>query len=220
MPLTPAFPEPRRRVTFASGDVFLEGVLSLPDGAGPFAGGVVCHPHPQMGGTMHNNVVDGLCMGLAGAGIATLRFNFRGVGKSTGTHTGEPGEIEDARGALTFLASQPGIDPERLGMAGYSFGARITLRLAESERRTKGIAAVSGIAREPAALAVYPGAKFFICGDRDHYINAGDLTALVDLLPEPKELRIVPNLDHFWAGAESLVGEAVASFFAKTFASL
>jgi alpha/beta superfamily hydrolase len=218
MPETPAFPEPRRSVTFASGDVFLEGVLSLPDGAGPFAGVVVCHPHPQMGGTMHNNVVEGLCAGLAGAGIATLRFNFRGVGKSTGTHTGEPGEIEDARGALTFLASQAGIDPERLGMAGYSFGARITVRLAESERRTKGIAAVSGIAREPAALAAYPGAKLFICGDRDHYINAGELTALVDLLPEPKELRVVPNIDHFWAGAEALVGEAVAAFFTKTFA--
>src|ERR1051325_91697 len=148
---------PLRAVTFpsASGEPFLEGVLALPESTGPFPGVVVCHPHPQMGGSMWNNVVEGGCEGLAAAGIATLRFNFRGVGKSGGAHTGEPGEVEDARGALTYLAAQPEIDRQGQGMAGYSFAARSPLRVAETDRVTKGIAIVSGIVREPAGLQDY-----------------------------------------------------------------
>ncbi|MEE9284179.1 MAG: alpha/beta hydrolase, partial [Dehalococcoidia bacterium] len=72
------------RVTISNGEVTLEGALRTPDGQPPFPGVVLCHPHPQYGGDMSNNIVMAMAQGLNGRGIATLRFNFRGVGASTG----------------------------------------------------------------------------------------------------------------------------------------
>ena len=84
----------------------LEGFLHLPEGDGPFPGVVVCHPHPQMGGDMNNNVVMGVCYSLFIAGIASLRFNFRGAGRSQGVYDEGRGEMDDALAALEFAASQ------------------------------------------------------------------------------------------------------------------
>lgn len=94
-----------------SGQQALEAVLDLPSTeVTHLAGVVVCHPHPLYGGDMDNYVVSALCRGLVEQGIAALRFNFRGVGRSTGTYGEGKGEIEDARSALTYLASRPEID--------------------------------------------------------------------------------------------------------------
>ena len=82
-------------VTFPSADLTLEGHLTLPPGA--TRAGVICHPHPQYGGDMHNPVVGAIEAGLQRAGFATLRFNFRGVGRSTGAYDGGSGEPSVAR---------------------------------------------------------------------------------------------------------------------------
>jgi len=86
----------------------LEAILKeRPD---PFAAVVVCHPHPQGGGTMHNNVVYRVAKALGDAGATVLRFNFRGVGRSTGSYGGGLDEEEDARAALDFLEQHaPGV---------------------------------------------------------------------------------------------------------------
>ncbi|MBI2911700.1 MAG: hypothetical protein HYY05_06120 [Chloroflexi bacterium] len=94
----------------------MEGLLSLPERgpagetpalpAGPYTGVVICHPHPLRGGDMHNNVVAALALGFAQSGLATLRFNFRGVGASQGSYDDGRGEREDARAALRFLAER------------------------------------------------------------------------------------------------------------------
>ena len=105
----------------------LEGCLHLPEDGRPIAGVVVCHPHPLMGGDMHNNVVMGLCRELVGCGMAILRFNFRGVGASAGTHDQGRGEMEDAREALRYLVSLAEIDDRSIGLAGYSFGAGVAM---------------------------------------------------------------------------------------------
>src|SRR5262245_20436228 len=76
------------------------------DGAehsGPAAVAVVCHPHPLFGGTMHNKVVHAAAEALARRGLPTLRFNFRGVGRSTGRHDNGRGEQDDLTAALAFL---------------------------------------------------------------------------------------------------------------------
>jgi alpha/beta superfamily hydrolase len=80
------------RVSFASGELSLEGILAVPEGAGPFPVVIVCHPHPQYGGEMNNNVVVPICQALAQASIASLRFNFRGVGASQGIFADGIGE--------------------------------------------------------------------------------------------------------------------------------
>ena len=99
-------PARTRRISFlAAGDgPRLAGILHLPDGPTPCPAAVVCHPHPLMGGTMDSAVVVAVCGGLAVRGWATLRFDFRGAGRSEGTFDGGHGEIDDVAGALDFLA--------------------------------------------------------------------------------------------------------------------
>ena len=110
------------------GDVgSLEGDLYLPNSDVKLPGVVVCHPHPMMGGDMYNNVVSAMCKSLFDLGIVSLRFNFRGVGDSAGTHDKGIGELSDAKAAVTFLSALPEVDEERIGLAGYSFGAGIAI---------------------------------------------------------------------------------------------
>src|SRR5438105_2204323 len=127
----------------------LDGELWVPDTTGSVAGVAVAHPHPQRGGSMDNNVVFALCQGLQEAGIAWLRFNFRGVGRSEGTYGGGIDETFDVLGALSFLAEQPGIASGRIGLAGYSFGARVSLAVAPKAPQVRALLCVAPPLREP-----------------------------------------------------------------------
>src|SRR3989442_4630148 len=136
---------PEQPVTLALGaDLSLEARLALPDS--PNAGVVICHPHPLYGGDMDNPVVVRVQEVCAGLGLATLRFNFRGVGGSGGTHGGGAGEQEDATAALDTLAKAVGGAP--LAIAGYSFGAWIAALVGCRDARTAGL----GLIAPPLAL--------------------------------------------------------------------
>src|SRR5438445_631443 len=102
----------------------LEARLAVP--ASPGGGIVICHPHPLYGGDMDNPVVVRVQEVCAELGLATLRFNFRSVGGSTGSHANGVGEQDDAVAALHVLAKTVGDRP--LAIAGYSFGARVAAR--------------------------------------------------------------------------------------------
>ncbi|HTE83780.1 MAG TPA: hypothetical protein VK821_03535, partial [Dehalococcoidia bacterium] len=124
--------EQARRITIASVDATLEGILQTPSGVTPGGILVVCHPHPLYGGSMHNNVVDALCDAALQEGMSALRFNFRGVGASSGSHTGGDGEQDDVLAALTAAADLPGgaaNESHSAGLAGYSFGASMAARV-------------------------------------------------------------------------------------------
>ena len=119
-------------MTIDSADgIVLEGQLDLPDegAATPSAGVVICHPHPQYGGEMTNNVVMAVSSSIVAYGMAALRFNFRGVGRSGGAYDNGVGEQDDALAALEALAT--GVvgddlpDEMRVGLAGYSFGGGV-----------------------------------------------------------------------------------------------
>src|SRR5688572_6016313 len=93
---------------------------------GARAAAAVCHPHPLHGGTMHNHVAYRIADAFRQAGVSTVRFNFRGVGRSTGTYDEGRGEVDDARAALDFLQREhPGIP---LYLGGFSFGSRVVLK--------------------------------------------------------------------------------------------
>ena len=81
-----------RHVVFPCNEIQLEGILLLPEGNGPFPTVIVCHPHPLYGGDMDNNVVTSVCNALGRSSIASLRFNFRGVGNSSGSYSEGLGE--------------------------------------------------------------------------------------------------------------------------------
>src|SRR5690242_17952092 len=115
----------------------LEGLLRLPDdeAAQPTMVAVVCHPHPAHGGTMHNKVVFRVAQALGDLGIPALRFNFRGVGRSTGAYDQGNGERDDVRAAVDEIARRfPGIS---ICMAGFSFGSWIGLPVGCADNRVR-----------------------------------------------------------------------------------
>jgi alpha/beta superfamily hydrolase len=205
-------------VTFLTreGDVRLEGVLHLPDAPGPLPALAVCHPHPQMGGDMENNVVGAICRAALAQNIAALRFNFRGVGGSSGEYSGGVGERDDAWAALDHLRGRGEIDPSRLGLAGYSFGAAVALNCAAAA----GVRALVAVSAPPRMLdfTAQMGFEFpllLIAGDSDAYVPAERLQQLAVALGPRAIVTIVPGVDHFWWGAERQLEQAVGAFFSE-----
>lgn len=207
----------QKHVFFSCDDLRLEGVLLIPEGSGPFPGVVLCHPHPLYGGDMGNSVVMALVRALDQAGIATLRFNFRGVGESSGEFADGIGEQEDAQAAIGYLASIAEIDSELIGIAGYSFGSVIAMAAAASDERAKCVAAISPTQSMGTFKNIMscPKPKFITIGQNDDFTPAQRIARLVELMPEPKSLDIVPNVDHFWMGYESLFAPKVTEFFSS-----
>lgn len=198
-----------RQITFSSDSGTCEGVFVSPNEAAHAPGVVLCHPHPLRGGDMENNVIRAFAGAFAAAGFAVLRFNFRGVGRSEGRYGEGIGEQEDARAALTWIAAQPGVDVARLFLAGYSFGARVTLAVASTEPRLGGFIVIAPpvLRGDWPSLESSRGPKLFLCGDRDPYAPPEILTGLVKSLPEPKRLAIFPDADHFFVGQEHTLAQ-------------
>lgn len=207
------------RVNFSpAGDagITLEGRLTPPPaGGGPAAGVALCHPHPRYGGTMDNNVVAALVASLAGAGFAVLRFNFRGAGRSSGSHAQGVGEVADAVAALDLLAAQPGVDGGRLGLAGYSFGAGVSLAVAGSDSRVGALALVALPTQRLEGrheLDDCTTPKLFVSGDRDHVSDVAALRVYAARVPPPATVEVVAGADHFWSGHEAPLAAAVTAF--------
>jgi alpha/beta superfamily hydrolase len=203
-------------VRIRCGEITLEGLLHLPEGAGPFPGVVICHPHPQMGGDMYNNVVGALVRAALESGYAALRFNFRGVGESEGGYAGGLGEQDDVRAALAWLREQPAIDGDRMVLAGYSFGAMVALRVASGRRDLAGVIAVSNpTQRGPMAEVHLQAPALFATGDRDQYCDSELLKEHREQLGDDVTVEVLPGVDHFWWGSDDRLTETVAAFLAR-----
>jgi len=203
------------RVTFACGDIQLEGAWHLPETPHPTPAVVVCHPHPLYGGSMSNNVVEAICEALAQRSIAALRFNFRGVGRSEGTFGDGIAEQEDIKCALSLAASTSGIDPEKIGLAGYSFGAGVAAPAAAEDSRVKLLALVSPALSDPdwEKLKNYKIPRFLISGEHDFVIPVAQFRQHLDEMTEPRQGEVISGADHFWQGHEDELSRKVAQFF-------
>jgi uncharacterized protein len=194
----------------------LEALLEEPEpgdlfkGTSPREAALVCHPHPQHGGTMHNKVVYRVARGLRRAGAVVLRFNYRGVNLSHGVYAHGEGELEDARCALGVLrARYPGLP---VTLAGFSFGSRIALRLAcggEPARRAIAVGFPT-VYKDRGYLEGCTVPRIFVQSTQDEFGPAAELAALVETLPEPKQLVFINAQDHFFAGALETLEEQVA----------
>lgn len=180
----------------------------------PVGAAVVCHPHPQHGGTMHNHVTYRLARAFRDQRVSALRFNFRGVGRSTGTYDEGRGEVGDAEAALDFLAEQHPHVP--LYAAGFSFGSRVALQLAVGDRRVQKVLA-AGLATDLFDFSLVKRLekpKAFIQSERDEYGSLEKVRALMAELPPPKELFVVREADHLCTGRldafEAAAAEAVS----------
>ena len=175
----------------------LEAILMLPEGP-PSAAAVVCHAHPLHGGMMHFKVVFRAAKALQSAGLAVLRFNFRGVGRSEGVHDHGAGEQEDARAALVEMQGRfPGLP---LVLGGFSFGSAVALRVAARDARVRAVFALGyPLLRDPRdppglrILAEVRQPRLFVQGENDEFGPGETLRALVLELPPPPRDRRDPR---------------------------
>jgi len=193
--------------------ITLEGRLS--SGTAP-GGAVITHPHPLFGGSMANNVVLTAVRALAARGMSALRFNFRGVGRSTGIYGGGLEETEDVAAALKFLKSRT---PGPHYVVGYSFGAAVA-----SRALLTGLAADGAIFVAPpiafmdlSFLPEVPGLRLIIVGDRDELCPLASLQALMaESQPppgeRPAEVRVIEGADHFFGNGEAELFRVLRDF--------
>ena len=198
-------------VTLVVGDgVSLAARLSVPDGAR--AGVVLCHPHPLYGGDMDSNVVVGAAGACAVRTLATLRFNFRGVGASTGKHDDGRGEQDDVRAALDELRRRLPAGAV-IALAGYSFGAAVAAAVA-GDTPVAGLALIAPPVRmTPLTPPAVTGPLLIVVGTEDQYCPPESLKAIRDAIPAIT-LTIIDGADHFFFGALDDLGAAVEGWAA------
>jgi uncharacterized protein len=175
----------------------LEAILKEPDGE-PKGVALVCHPHPLGGGTMHNKVVFRAAAGLVDAGLITLRFNFRGVGASTGIHEEISGGREDVRDALDYLEKEyPG---ETITLAGFSFGSRTGMEVGMTDDRVVRLISIGTPVdkyRDYEFLTAVRKPILFVHGDQDEFGSVENVRKLVEQIPSA-ELVVFENCGHFF----------------------
>ena len=206
------------RIEILCGSLTLEGLAAYPQGTGPFALIVICHPHSLYGGSMYNHVIEAVAQKAIQKGLASLRFNFRGVGRSGGRFGDGIGEQEDLRAVLSYAEDLKTIDRKKIGVCGYSFGSRVALAVAAEDPRIAAVAAISPFIEPPDLLDCYRRPKLFVSGSDDEWVDPMRLKAKVEGLPEPKECIIFPGVDHFWLRALAPMADRVVQFFLDHFA--
>ena len=189
---------------FAPGSILLPGpagalelACALPEG--PQRGGVaiIAHPHPLQGGTMHNKVVTITERALLELGLATVRFNFRGVGRSEGVHDNGNGEADDLVAIAQWVRTQrPG---DTLWLAGFSFGSYVTLRAAGRVRPAQLVLIAPPVGRWDFVDVAAPTCPWLIVqGEEDEVVDANAVFAwAANLEPRPQLVRM-PETGHFF----------------------
>lgn len=201
----------------------LQAILERPRDADPAGLAVVCHPHPQHGGTMHNKVAYTLARAFTQSGFAALRFNFRGTESSEGRYDEGRGELDDALAAMQWMRERnPGLP---LWLAGFSFGAAIAIRAAIRDP-VAGLVSVAPAVRRFASGLLdgeaprQPGCPWLIVqGDEDELVAVDETIAWVNGLEPGPELLVIEGGEHFFHGRLVELREAVAAFIADNRAS-
>jgi len=197
-------------IFFPAKGINIEGRLYSPDSSGGGAV-VVCHPHPQFGGSMDNNVVRAVSEALCEAGFQALTFNFRGVGRSEGSYEDGIGEQDDVKGALDCLEKA---GAGNVFVVGYSFGAWVGLWAASDDERVKGVVGIS----PPLTMfdfgffACCALPKLLVAGTADQVCPPKALKEFFETLQDPKSLESIPGADHFFFGNEEPLSQKVAAF--------
>lgn len=186
------------RVNFKSGELELEGLLAL---AGR-RGAVLAHPHPLLGGNMRDHVLMAAAEAFNGAGISTLRFNFRGIGRSEGFFDNGKGEVQDLVSAVNFLRS---IGHDEVLVAGYSFGAWVGCEAVAVENVSNLILISPPLLEMPFRFSRCR-VGLAVAGDSDPLCPIKDLE--VAAAAHGFGVAVVKGADHFYFGqARSLIEE-------------
>jgi alpha/beta superfamily hydrolase len=190
----------------------IEALLEWDPETRPALASLVCHPHPLYGGTFHNKVVFRAAKAALQAGVPTLRFNFRGVGKSQGEFAEGRGEGEDVRATLDFLASRFPATP--ICLMGFSFGAWVGLAVGAADPRVRALVGL-GVPVGTSDVGYLRGIskpKLIVQGTEDVFAPREQAEAFFASLAEPKRLHWVQGADHFFTGKLDEVRKAVRCF--------
>lgn len=179
--------------------VELEAILREPEAARLCGAAVLCHPHPSHGGTMDNRVVFRAGKAALNAGWAALRFNFRGVGASTGSFDHGEGEKDDVRAAIDFLVAKYQEQP--LAVIGFSFGAWVGLQVGCEDPRVQALVGIGVPLRfyDFGFLADNPRPTLLVAGGGDEYCPRAAMEQLARRLPPTTAIRWVEGEDHFFS---------------------
>lgn len=205
------------RVMIKSGENLLEGLLEEGEIA-PVAA-IICHPHPLYGGSMDNGVVLTMQKCLRNSGWSTLRFNFRGVGRSGGRYGEGEGEAENVRAVCSYLLGQ-GIKELHLG--GYSFGAWVALKALGPSLQPASMVLVS----PPVDFLEFSGLELpsrpclITLGNQDDFCSSASLQNWLSTQRSSArfaEVEILTDCDHFYGGNESDLSKRISAFLKKHF---
>ena len=178
---------------------------------------MILHPHPQAGGTMNERITQNLYKTFANRGFATLRFNFRGVGRSQGSFDNGIGELSDAAAALDWVQS---IHPEAstTWIAGNSFGSLIGMQLMMRRPEIRGFISIAPPANlyDFSFLAPCPSSGLIVHGEKDAVVPPKDVNTLVEKLKTQKGIvidqQIIPGANHFFDGKLEPLMESVTGY--------
>ena len=184
------------RITFLSEEYEIEGLLNKKDEKKSV---VVTHPHPLYGGDMYNMVVESIVHVYHMKGYSTLKFNFRGVGRSQGTYDNGLGEQEDVLSALSFLAN---MGMERIDLAGYSFGAWVNAHAIQNDFLTKEMIMVSPPVgfMDFKSIVTMDALKFVVTGNRDDIAPANVIEKMIAIWNPNARFEVIDGADHFYGG--------------------
>ena len=178
----------------------------------PARAAVLSHPHPQFGGTMHDKVVFRAAKAFERLGYPTLRYNFRGVGRSAGAFADGVGEADDTRAALDWMSREhPGVP---LVHCGFSFGNAVGTPVAAADGRVDRLVCLG----TPTAsfrfelLADVDIPKLFVQGEHDEHGPPDQLRAGLERVAEPLRLVVVAGADHFFAGHLGEMQDAIVAY--------
>lgn len=192
-------PPTPERLSLAGPAGALEALVEVPAGAHGAQVAVVCHPHPLYGGTLTNKVVHTVARALQEQGIATVRFNFRGVGASEGAFDDGRGEADDATAVVDWaLARWPGA---ALTLAGFSFGSFVAYQVAERRRTRQLYTIAPPVRRFDFERYPVPAAPWVVIqGDRDELVDHADVLAWTRTVVPPPTVVILEGAEHFFHG--------------------
>ena len=182
---------------------------------------LVLHPHPRQGGTMNNKIVYNIFHAFKNIGFATLRFNFRGVGKSQGSYDNGVGELTDAAAALDWLQNE-NPTAQNTWIAGFSFGSWLALQLLMRRPEIAGFVAVSPPANlyDFSFLAPCPASGLIIQGTDDKIVEAEQVSDLADKLNKQKNLKVVYKkligADHFFKNELDDIQDIITKYVRKS----
>ena len=197
---------PVREIPGAVGQ--LEVLFDLPQGE-PRVAVVLAHPLPTEGGTFHTKMVFQAAKGLARAGCAVLRFNFRGVGRSAGTFDRGEGEQDDFRAAVDYMSKKyPALE---IWAAGGSFGAYVAMTAGAADDRVKALIGIAPPVNryDFSTVAASPKPKFIVHPEEDELIPLKAVRELYARMAEPKEMVVIDRANHLFEGQAGEVGDAL-----------